>query len=275
LFKSQFQVDISLKIAPSDRLAFVLVPTTELKSALSSLIDNAVEALRGEGSVRVELTVKSGKVLIEVSDNGSGIDSSLLKLLGGKRQTFGKAKGNGLGLYHATSVVRACGGSLDIVSILGEGTKVSVTLPKVLTPAWFADSLLVSEGQEIIILDDDPSIHAIWQERLSVLGYTQNLKIFSFQGIVEFERFMSSAHLIKPLFLLDYELVPSHITGLEIVSRYNLSASAVLVTSRFEDVSVKQRCQELGVRMLPKSIVWFIPLASKSVRLEASCEDVQ
>jgi len=106
------------------------------KQILLNLLGNAVKFTSPDGRVDVGARLcKSGRFTIEVADNGIGIDSDdMAKVL----EPFGQARdvmtrnheGSGLGLYLAKSFTELHGGTLEIHSRLGKGTKVTLKFPK-------------------------------------------------------------------------------------------------------------------------------------------------
>ena len=101
-----------------------------LQSLLSNLIDNAVKVSSPQ-DVRVHLT----KERFQVADNGSGIPKEHLGRLTEPFYRVDKARsrkegGAGLGLALCQQIARLHGGELQIESKEGEGTVVTVTLPR-------------------------------------------------------------------------------------------------------------------------------------------------
>jgi len=111
-----------------DKLA--CVNESQFKRVISNLIDNGVEALGGKGQVSVGLESLESQIRIIITDSGRGIPHNLLPRLGRQKLSFGKPRGNGLGLSHARSYIEACGGSLTFESAEGLGTLVTITLPQ-------------------------------------------------------------------------------------------------------------------------------------------------
>lgn len=99
-----------------------------LARALSNLVNNAVEAIEGEGEVRVSSRLQSSLFVLTIMDTGKGIPAELLAQIGTRGLTAGK-NGSGLGVAHAKQTVEACGGSLAIQSKVGRGTLVTLTFP--------------------------------------------------------------------------------------------------------------------------------------------------
>jgi signal transduction histidine kinase len=108
-----------------------------LGRALGHLIDNAVAATPQGGRILVELSRQKGKgrdvARIVISDDGPGMDAATLaRALGGLRVSpDGRTveRRQGLGLPLARQLVEAHGGTLELMSELGQGTAAIVELP--------------------------------------------------------------------------------------------------------------------------------------------------
>lgn len=102
----------------------------EFLRIVSNLLNNAVEATRlveREANVQVLVKVDAKHLVIEIADNGCGIEQAQIpEILKGK--SFGKIDGNGLGLSSAQRCLKVWGGGLQIRSQLDQGTQVSVFL---------------------------------------------------------------------------------------------------------------------------------------------------
>jgi two-component system, sensor histidine kinase and response regulator len=81
--------------------------------------------VRHGGQVRVELESTPSLVTIRVKDGGPGISDEELRHL---FEPFGA--GEGLGLYIASELARLHGGGLSVASKKGQGTTLSVMLPR-------------------------------------------------------------------------------------------------------------------------------------------------
>ena len=101
-----------------------------LVSAFISLLENALQAVDGIADARIELSARrdDGAVLIAVRDNGPGMDKATVGRL---FQPFFTTRSDGTGLVLAIAhgVVRAHGGSIDVVSSPGGGAEFTVSLP--------------------------------------------------------------------------------------------------------------------------------------------------
>jgi signal transduction histidine kinase len=99
-----------------------------LEQLFLNLLLNAAQALDAGGRARVEVRSTDDHVVVQISDNGSGVESSELAVAGTVLHSS-KPNGTGLGLPIARRIAAGHGGELRIESVVGEGTTVVVTLP--------------------------------------------------------------------------------------------------------------------------------------------------
>lgn len=111
----------------------LMIDRTVVHRALVNLIENALQAIDGEGTIWITARPAAGPagpriIRIEVRDDGAGIDPRTLSRL--FEPYFSTRRGGtGLGLAIARKAAEEHGGSLDISSRQGEGTVVTLTLP--------------------------------------------------------------------------------------------------------------------------------------------------
>ena len=110
-----------------------------ISQVIDNLLSNAIKYTRPGGSVRVVVTAKPYATVVTVADTGIGMDPHDL---GSLFQKFFRAEsartnaiaGVGLGLVITKAIVDGHHGTIDVKSVLGVGTTVTVTLPR-LPPA--------------------------------------------------------------------------------------------------------------------------------------------
>ena len=108
---------------------------SELQSALSNLISNAIRYTPAGGSISVEWVRKSdGSAVFSVRDTGPGIAPEHIPRLTERfyrvdRSRSRETGGTGLGLAIVKHVLQRHGATLDIASTLGKGSVFSVTFP--------------------------------------------------------------------------------------------------------------------------------------------------
>jgi signal transduction histidine kinase len=109
----------------------VMADSKRLRSVFTNLIINGLHAIGGEaGQITISLSSdrKSNVARIEVADTGRGIrPEDLVKVFEPYFST--KETGTGLGLAIVKKVVDDHGGTIDVKSKPGEGTKFTITLP--------------------------------------------------------------------------------------------------------------------------------------------------
>lgn len=99
------------------------------RSAVLNLLINAVQAMEGAGGQLVVRTRPAGLgVLLELIDTGPGMDAETLGKVFGAFYTT-KQGGSGLGLPTARKIIEAHGGTIDVESAPGRGTKVTIWMP--------------------------------------------------------------------------------------------------------------------------------------------------
>ena len=102
----------------------------KLRQVFINVIDNALKYSDPGDTTTVSARVEGNEVVIEVEDIGCGIRAADLPKI---KQKFYKAnltrRGSGIGLAVADEIVQMHGGRLDVSSVEGEGTTVTITLP--------------------------------------------------------------------------------------------------------------------------------------------------
>ncbi|GGJ93604.1 ATP-binding protein [Pseudomonas matsuisoli] len=161
----------------------------QLESAVLNLCINARDAMEKGGqltittrnapSPRLSMTgerLQGDFVRISISDTGSGIPEPLLdKVFEPFFTTKPQGKGTGLGLSMVYGFVKQSGGYVDIVSVVGEGTRVDVYLPRYdgnmnaedPAQARAPDGL----GERILVVEDEPGVRMLVLDVLQDLGY--------------------------------------------------------------------------------------------------------
>jgi signal transduction histidine kinase len=106
------------------------VDPVRIRQVLLNLLANALRHTPAEGVVSVEVQAQPQRMLIRVRDTGSGIAPEDLPHLFERFQKGSDSRGSGLGLPIARKLVLAHGGEIGIESTPGQGTEVTVSLPR-------------------------------------------------------------------------------------------------------------------------------------------------
>jgi signal transduction histidine kinase len=254
-FKAFSNIEIESAI---DERAYILhskFNRDTLQRILSNLINNAVESLsQGKGKVLVKVQASNKKNIISISDDGRGIPKDIQDKLFSKGFTT-KTEGNGLGLYHAKKEIENMGGSISCESIEGEGTTFYITLPDSEKSPLLPGAIDLHSYRKVIILDDDPSIHEVWNKRFEKLNFPIE-HFFSFEGLLS--RYPSIPS--DALLLCDFELQDDRMDGVFFIDKIGHQSSSILVTARDEENEIFKRCFRVGIALLPKELINYIPI---------------
>lgn len=110
----------------------LLSDKVHFEEVISNILINAVEAIPVSKPGRIELTAKLRKkqVIVEICDNGSGIDKEVIPCI---FEPFFSTKhpddNFGLGLSYSLNVIQKSGGTIEIQSELNQGTVVLLKFP--------------------------------------------------------------------------------------------------------------------------------------------------
>jgi two-component system phosphate regulon sensor histidine kinase PhoR len=151
---------LTLECEAGDHLAVIGDPR-QLERVLLNVVGNAIKFTPAGGSIGVVArTDRADRVVIEVTDTGIGIPSNDQQKLFQPFQRASNAvssaiQGTGLGLAIARSIIERHGGEVTLSSSVGEGTTLTLVLPRA------ADSPEDSAGQAV-----DPAIVIAARARL-------------------------------------------------------------------------------------------------------------
>ena len=125
--------DIELTMV-SMREVYAEIDEVKMIMVITNLVENAVKYNRDHGKVRVTLNADPYNFYISVEDTGVGIPQDSLDKIYERFYRVDKSRsrevgGTGLGLSITKSIVLQHHGAIDVQSILGEGTKFTVTCP--------------------------------------------------------------------------------------------------------------------------------------------------
>ena len=175
-YASKSDITIEFSAAATENIKAAVQPA-EFRRIISNLVNNAIEAFKSGGRVTIELAIVGDKILLKIGDTGKGIPAVILARLGQKGETHGKAGGTGLGLYHARTSVEGWGGKLDIQSVFGRGTTVSIELPVIAAAQAPVSHDAQVAGRLTILVDDDALVRMNWKTVAKAKGIS--LKIYS------------------------------------------------------------------------------------------------
>nr|WP_081668707.1 ATP-binding protein [Sphingomonas phyllosphaerae] len=170
------------------------VDRVQLENTLVNLAVNARDAMDGRGTltIRAGHTIVSGGadpdrpggefVTLSVADTGCGIAPDVLdRVFEPFFTTKPLGKGTGLGLSQTFAFARQIGGEVTIASRVGEGTIVTLLLPRdrrgeatarpPAQPALLAPTIPATAARAILVVEDDARVLSSTMEALADLGH--------------------------------------------------------------------------------------------------------
>ncbi len=227
---------ITIRHQKADTLPRVEADPTQLHQVIMNLCTNAVHAMAGgngtlevtEEAVSVDpatsgmnVALESGDyVKLSVRDTGCGMEAEVLqRIFDPFFTTKAPGEGTGLGLSVVHGIVRKHGGAITVYSQPGQGTVFHVYLPagRVITAAQgnatAAGGLVLGNGEQILLVDDEPVIVKATRLMLQRLGY----EVTGFTTPVEAEESFRSAPERFDLLITD--LTMPGISGIDLADR--------------------------------------------------------
>jgi two-component system sensor histidine kinase HydH len=120
------KVELVAEVEPN--LPPVMADSVRLTQALLNITINGIQAITGEGSVRVGAAKSGDVIFLRIQDSGPGIPADRLGDIFDPYFTT-KAEGNGLGLWIAQQIAVAHGGDLRAENAPAGGALFTLTLP--------------------------------------------------------------------------------------------------------------------------------------------------
>jgi len=159
----------------------VEVDASQLQVAILNIAVNARDAMPVGGVITVSAQNEPGevdRVRLSVRDSGTGIPPEMLeRVFEPFFTTKAVGQGTGLGLSQVYGFVRSSGGEVQIQSELGQGTTVSLLLPRSAKPVPESappPAAIPNDREQrarVLLVEDDDSVAALVCEMLDELGY--------------------------------------------------------------------------------------------------------
>ncbi len=184
--------DIELQFYPGPGLWNIIFDPAQIEQILMNLAVNARDALPSGGKLIIKTAnisldeascreqsgfMPGDYVLLEVSDNGLGMDTeTLTHIFEPFFTTKGVGEGTGLGLATVYGIIEQNGGSIRVSSEPGRGTTFKVYIPKGLeqerAPAKTDRTPVASGTGTVLLVEDDIMVSRMTAEMLKSIGYT-------------------------------------------------------------------------------------------------------
>ena len=264
-------VDIHLDTRLAPQLGRVKADPGQIEQVVMNLVVNARDAMPDGGRialatsnvemddayVREHLGSRPGPyVLLEVSDNGHGMDAETqAHIFEPFFTTKEKGKGTGLGLATAYGVVKQSGGYIWVESQPGRGTTFHVFLPRVEALDEVAGPVAVEPeqafaGETILLVEDQEAVRQLTREILEMSGYV----ILEAASGKEALRISLEHH--APIRLMVTDVVMPGMSGTELAQRLRAlrPEMKVLYISGYADDALRDDALDAGAIFLQKPV---------------------
>ncbi len=181
--------NVKLKIAMEcDRVPPILGSATELREVFTNLILNAADAMPQGGDLTLRCFRRGSEVHAEVEDTGVGMTEEIRRHLFDPFFTTKGNSGTGLGMSVAYGIVCRHGGTIQVDTSLGTGTKFTLTFPVsevVLDEddASVADAPRPERPARILVIDDEQPIAQLIQDALVLEGHNVEVAVSATEGL--------------------------------------------------------------------------------------------
>jgi len=176
-------IEVVSELAPN--LPRVMADTHQIQQVFINLITNARQAMEGhrpDSRLTVKTQAAGGRVQVVFKDNGPGIPAEhLLRVFDPFFTTKEVGKGTGLGLSLCYGIAQEHGGSIQALSLPGEGATFIVELPVAKSAAGAeligeaksgeVTQSVEGQGKNVLVIDDEATLLKLVRDALSDVGY--------------------------------------------------------------------------------------------------------
>ena len=261
LLVSSARGDIALVIDIGRSVWPVAVDVHELELALINLVVNARDAMPDGGTIVITAkntrvqpedapdAIRGEFVALTITDTGCGIaDDILPKVFEPFFTTKQLDKGTGLGLSQVYGLTRQSGGTVTIASKLGNGTAVTLYLPRShrpLSERGVTEGDTPRGGEKVLLVEDNPEVQETAGMLLDQLGY----RVFRAQSAAAALQLLQSGEAVDLVF--SDIIMPGELDGMALARQVKEEYPdvAVLLTSGYAKAA---NTQEAGFPILRK-----------------------
>ena len=186
LLERSLREDITVALDLEPHLWSIEADPSQLEVAVLNIAVNARDAMPDGGVITIgarnmpgmaDGDLKGDYVRLSVRDQGVGMSRELqVRVFEPFFTTKGVGKGTGLGLSQVYGFIRASGGDVRVESEIGQGSTVSMYLPRSHKGVAAPDPGLVGEASpeghgRVLMVEDDDTVAAMVSEMLGHIGY--------------------------------------------------------------------------------------------------------
>jgi len=261
-------IDVIIRLSPG--LGHIKADPGQLEQVLMNLAVNARDAMPHGGRLTIEtanvaldeayalthLGVQAGHyVRLTVQDSGCGMDAETqAHIFEPFFTTKGPGKGTGLGLSTVYGIVTQSGGHIGVTSTHGQGTTLTIDLPRIQDPLTALTTNLpqtsTPQGTETVLLvEDEGAVRSVAREVLQMVGYTVLEAETGEEALQQAEQHSGAIHLLVT------DVVMPGMSGRELAARLlvDYPTLEVLYLSGYTDEAIAHHgVLQAGIELLHK-----------------------
>ncbi len=261
-------VEVIIRLSPG--LGRIKADPGQLEQVLMNLAVNSRDAMPQGGQLTIEtanvtldeayvqthLGVEAGQyVRLTVQDTGCGMDAETqAHIFEPFFTTKELGKGTGLGLSTVYGIVTQSGGHISVISAPGEGTTLTIDLPRIEDPLTSSLPVLPQtsspQGTETVLLvEDEETVRSVAREVLQMVGYTVLEAATGEEALQRAEQHSGTIHLLLT------DVVMPGMSGRDLAERLIIDYPAleVLYLSGYTDEAIAHHgVVHAGINLLHK-----------------------
>lgn len=240
----------------------ILADATQMNQVIINLVTNAAHAVdKGQGSIEIRLrdieleeqettmvpaAVPGRHIELTVTDNGHGIDKSILdRIFDPFFTTKQRGEGTGMGLSVVHGIIKDHGGFIRVKSRLGEGTSFHIIFP-LYDGAYneiVAPGPIIGGNERILLIDNEEKVTNAWQRILMSLGYHVVASTSPREGLRRFSDSPTSFDLV----ITDLDM--PEMAGSELIQKLKtlFADIKIIIHTGFSKALTKVELEQLGV----------------------------
>ena len=202
--KSALPYNIDLNIKVNETGGYVNADPTQLFRVFLNIMTNSMQAMENEGG-KIAVNVDSykgnsgAKVIVRISDTGTGIDKSVIdRIYEPFFTTKEQGKGTGMGLSVAHGIITGLGGEIAVDSSPRKGTLFTISIPLLESlPDEQSKEVNGAERKKILYLD--PNIH--FSRTISLALERMNYDVLLVHEHNQLRKYLDSEKIIEYIFI--------------------------------------------------------------------------